>query len=251
MAAVLTGLLFSAACGQNRTLGQADENTGGIGIMEALEGDNPSLAKERAVSCMVRLDVAGTDEAGEDAEYYGSGIIWDAQGGRLIIATAGHLLEKGEILRVVFPDGAECGARVLGIDPTADVGFAEADYNDADGPCMVSLHQRIFDTLDENSPLFILAGSEQGAADLSLDVRLLEKAWYREEFGSDVMLLAGESKEGMSGAGVFDGCGHCIGMVVGGIPGETAVLSMEKINEAYGAWGGQKRDTAPYENDDN
>ena len=200
--------------------------------------------------CCVRLDVAG-----EEAEYYGSGVVWDQKDGRLIIATAGHLLKEGEVLRVVFYDGTVTPGRTVGISASLDVGFVEAEWpetpaeadTDAETPALVSLHQRRFDTLDAYSPLFVMASTPDGCADLTLEASLLERAWYREEFGSDVMILSSSAQEGASGAGVFDGCGNFVGLVLGGTQGQTAVLSMEQVNQAGAEIYGSLRGTEDYE----
>ena len=251
-AAAVFSMSLSAGCGRQKPE-TAGRETDPLPVLEALEGEKPQEAKRLAVSCCVRLDVAG-----EEAEYYGSGVVWDQKDGRLIIATAGHLLKEGEVLRVVFYDGTAAQGRSLGVSDTLDVGFVEADWQGAvtgsdrtgneDGltPALVSLHQRRFDTLDGCSPLFVAAGTQDGCADMILDASLLEKAWYREEFGSDVMILSCDTQAGASGAGVFDGCGNFVGLVLGGAEGKTAVLSMEQVNQAYDEVCGSRRVTDDY-----
>ena len=219
-------------------------------VLEALDGERLQEAKQMTDRCCVRLDVAG-----EEAEYYGSGVVWDERDGRLIIATAGHLLKEGEVLRVVFYDGTVTPGRTVGISASLDVGFVEAEWpetpaeadTDAEIPALVSLHQRRFDTLDAYSPLFVMASAPDGCADLTLEASLLERAWYREEFGSDVMILSSSAQEGASGAGVFDGCGNFVGLVLGGTQGQTAVLSMEQVNQAGAEIYGSLRGTEDYE----
>ena len=266
-------MLFAAGCGRqlpNQSVeeqsgltendsenpGQSQERffrkqTQSFPVLEVLDGEQLQEAKRMTVRCCVRLDVAG-----EDAEYYGSGVVWDQRDGRLIIATAGHLLRKGEVLRIVFYDGMEMPGRTIGISSSLDVGFVEAEWPgtpagtdrdaDAEMPALVGLHQRRFDTMDAYSPLFVVASTPDGCADLILDASLQEKAWYREEFGSNVMILSSGAQEGASGAGVFDGCGSFIGLVLGGAQGQTAVLSMEQVNQAGAGIYGSIRETEDY-----
>lgn len=244
--------------------------------MEALEGEDSVRAKERALSCIARVDIRG-----EAAEYYGSGLLWDFCDDRLILVTAGHLLDQGEVLRIVFPNGEEAEAEGWKRSRLYDVGFVEVDWESRFGggealvmapdaeegdfegvttggesragdgtgtasPALVSLHQRIFETLDSYSVFFLLASGEEGAGDLETDLVLKEKELYREEFGSQVMLFSGRSHAGMSGGGVFDGCGHLAGMAVGGRGDETAALSMETLNAAYGEVYARRVDTQEY-----
>ncbi len=110
--------------------------------------------------------------------------MWDERDGRLIIATAGHLLKEGEVLRVVFYDGTVTPGRTVGISASLDVGFVETEWPetpaeadaDAEIPALVSLHQRRFDTLDAYSPLFLMASTPDGCADLTLEASLLESS---------------------------------------------------------------------------
>ena len=218
-------------------------------LMEPLEGENPKEAHRLASDCIVRLDVSG-----EDGEYYGSGVIWDVEDGSVVLVTAGHLLTKGEIARIGFSDGDRSGEYHVAISDTADVGFVEVPWQTVAGsmgfgnhiPAIACLHQRIFDSLDADSRLSVIASTQDGVGDLLCQGNLKERAWYREEFGIDVMLLDCRSREGMSGAGVFDGYGSLTGIVVGGSEVDTAVVSMEKINEAYEELYNRRRDTQPY-----
>ena len=75
---------------------------------------------------------------------------------------------------------------------------------------------------------------------------LKDKAWFREEFGSDIMVLECEAKPGMSGGGVFDGNGNFVGMLGGGSGNDAAALSMETVNEAYEEVFGRMRNTEEY-----
>lgn len=111
---------------------------------------------------------------------------------------------------------------------------------------VVSLHQRIFETLDGSSQLLVLGCSENGVGDQLRRGTLKEKAWYREEFGADVMVLECESLPGMSGGGIFDCYGNLVGMLEGGSGNSTAAFSMETINEGYEEVFGVKRDTEDY-----
>ena len=233
------------------------EDLWNIGILQPLEGEDPDRAGELAARCVVRLDVTG-----EDGEFYGSGVLWDRDGDDLILATAGHLLEKGEKLRVFFPGGETGEGSDAAVSAATDIGFIRVspDLSVPSGtffpslekgplPSLVSLHQRMFDTLDDRSPLLVVASTRNGAGDLIRGTCLYEKGRYLDEFGTDVMLLDCRGWEGMSGGGVFDGCANLTGLVVGGNASGLAVLSMEKINDACEELYGYRRDTKPYEQD--
>lgn len=300
---ILIQLIFMTGCGQaestqpegtfNQQPAQSAEPSRPQ-TLQPLEGEQPQLAMEMTTGCVVRLDVAG-----DDTEYYGSGLVWDVQKEQLILVTAGHLLNSGELQRIEFADGVAdelingdsfefAGGEMIGFvtDRAAeaesslpdfgemsldinlvcrtsekqDVGFVEIPLEtinslwantaptsaETQSPTVVSLHQRLYDTLDSYSALYVTASSETGAADRNLDAVLAEKVRYQPELEADVMILSCETEAGMSGAGVFDGYGNLIGMVIGGNGGETAALSMEQINEAYFEVYGIRRNTEDY-----
>ena len=229
------------------------QEPGAVEFAKSLEGENVQRAQEQAQRSVVRLDVQGNG-----AEYFGSGVIWDAAEEGIIIVSSRHLLEEGELLRVVFPDGSVTDGKTEGICRVKDIGFASVpgellekenkDSSDAaDKPMLaVSLHQRIFDTLDTESELVVLGCSEDGVGNEIRYAALKDKAWFREEFGSDIMVLECEAKPGMSGGGVFDGSGNFVGMLAGGSGNNAAALSMETVNEAYEEVFGRRRNTEEY-----
>ena len=186
-----------------------------VEFAKSLDGENVEKAQEQAERSVVRLDVQGNG-----AEYFGSGVIWDVK----------------DIGFVVVPEDLTEKEKVNGASSDA----AEKTM------LVVSLHQRIFDTLDAESPLVVLGCSEDGVGDEARHAVLKDKAWFREEFGSDIMVLECEAKPGMSGGGVFDGNGNFVGMLGGGSGNDAAALSMETVNEAYEEVFGRMRNTEEY-----
>ena len=140
-----------------------------VGFAKSLDGENVEKAQEQAERSVVRLDVQGNG-----AEYFGSGVIWDVTEEGIVIVTSRHLLEEGELLRVVLPDGRETSGKTEGLCQVKDIGFVvvpedlpeKEKVNGASSDAaektmlVVSLHQRIFDTLDAESPLVVLGCSE-------------------------------------------------------------------------------------------
>ncbi|MFR6330777.1 MAG: hypothetical protein ACLUOI_19540 [Eisenbergiella sp.] len=126
---------------------------------ESLEGENEEKACEMAVQSIVRLE---TEHNGN--VYFGSGIIWDGDEERIVIATSGHLLEEGRLLGVIFPGKGNVG-ELAGI---CGKGYGVRDSSgklvggSRPEATVVSLHQRIFDTLDGSSSLLALGCSENG-----------------------------------------------------------------------------------------
>lgn len=222
-----------------------EEERDWVVFAESLEGENEEKAHEMAVQSIVRLETENNGKV-----YFGSGILWDADEERIVIATSGHLLEEGRLLRVVFPGGKEAPGEAAGSCEQKDMAFVTVPVSRLEEAGqevrVVSLHQRIFDTLDYSSRLLALGCSESGVGDQFRGGTLKEKAWYREEFGADVMVLECESQPGMSGGGIFDCYGNLVGMLEGGSGNFTAAFSMETINEGYEEVFGVKRDTQDY-----
>lgn len=250
-------VLLAAGCGENGTgpaqikKGMEEEvrDEGGERIVFAgsLEGENEEKAREMAAQSIVRLEV---EDSGTGTVYFGSGILWDGNEEQLVIVTSGHLLKEGALPRVIFPGGKELSGETAGICAQKDMGFVTVPVSllekEDQNAAVVSLHQRIFDTLDQNSRLLVLGCSENGIGDQFRTGTLKEKSWYREEFGADIMVLECESRPGMSGGGVFDCYGNLVGMVGGGSGSNTAAFSMETVNEGYEEIFGVKRNTEEY-----
>ena len=96
----------------------------------------------------------------------GSGVIWDVAEEGIVIVTSRHLLEEGELLRVVLPDGRETSGKTEGICQVKDIGFvvvpggfngkekvngASSDAAEKDNAGGQSASED-FDTLDAESP---------------------------------------------------------------------------------------------------
>lgn len=231
-----------------------------IAIVEALEGERTETARELTGNCVARLDMEQNGVI-----YYGSALLWDVQDEYLILVTAGHLLEQGKLNTICFPDqdmteiSIESSQRDFALQYSTkyDTGFLKIPLEwleqegiigeNAEGEIrLVSLHQRIFNTIDSYSDLHLTASSAEGAGDAALDAVLVEKSESLPEWDPELMIMQCKAEAGMSGGGVFDAYGHLVGMILGGNGTETAVLSMEKINAAYLELYGIQRNTEDY-----
>lgn len=57
---------------------------------------------------------------------------------------------------------------------------------------------------------------------------------YIETFGGEMLYGRGFAREGMSGGGMFDGCGRLIGLLTGGTyRNEIAGVPVDQVWEAY------------------
>lgn len=82
---------------------------------------NPSVVRIINLTALARGS-QGTDETLPEGQ--GSGFVWDTAGH---IVTNHHVVEGADALHVVFPDGIELPAELLGSDPDSDVAVVRID----------------------------------------------------------------------------------------------------------------------------
>jgi S1-C subfamily serine protease len=75
--------------------------------------DALAAAVERVTPSIVRVDV-------RQRRSQGTGVVWAEDG---LIVTADHVLERGEDVEVVLPDGKILAADIVGRDPDRDIGL--------------------------------------------------------------------------------------------------------------------------------
>ena len=196
-----------------------------------LEEPDLETAYENVRDSVVRIDMG---------KAYGSGVIcWMTEEGA-VIATNRHVLAywREETGVVRFPQGYYAGARMLGSSETCDVGFLLVEKEEiglrAFSGLRSALADGIFCGLRVDEEIFCLgAGGEEDEVIFEKAV-LEETDKYIETFGSEMLYGRGFAREGMSGGGMFDGCGRLIGLLTGGTDrNEIAGVSVVQILEAY------------------
>ena len=80
-----------------------------------------------------RSDESQDDEAQPQEDFFfrngqGSGFVWDTRGH---IVTNHHVVEDAHRILVIFADGTEAYAEVIGADPAADIAVLKIDYDEA------------------------------------------------------------------------------------------------------------------------
>jgi 2-alkenal reductase len=78
----------------------------------------------RRVSPAVVTVVTHITRGSQRGTAFGSGVIFDRQG---YIITNNHVVEGGQTYQVIFSDGTQRDARVLGTDPTTDLAVVQVD----------------------------------------------------------------------------------------------------------------------------
>lgn len=177
--------------------------------------EEPDLTRLLEARC-VRLQ-AGTTQ--------GSGVIWGEQGEDLLILTAAHVVEGARKVQVIFSDGEQAEAsRILPLEG-ADGAFLQVPCGSENrwAECQIPEGEKeAFDALVPGDALFV---PELWQEKTELREGELLDAWiYMEDFQNYMMWASLPASPGMSGAGVFDGEGHLVGILCGGAGEQAAIL---------------------------
>lgn len=184
-------------------------------------------------------------------EHYGSGSIYKMKENEIIIVTNRHVLEDfDDDSHVTFFNGAVGFGEILGTSDLADVGFIS--ISTASFPweeLLVFRNVRPLDTeregggqkglwqgngADESIRFFCPDMANYFETPVMKSGELLPQAVYLEDFGMEMLYGTGSAAPGMSGSGVFDGCGNYLGMLTGATgAGEIAAVPLEVVRREY------------------
>lgn len=190
------------------------------------------IACENVRDSVVRVDMG---------KAYGSGVIFRLTADGAVIATNRHVLaywrEESGVIR--FPQGYYASARVLGCSETCDVGFLLVDREEiglraATGLRSVFADADVYAAQRTGEEIFCLGAGREEEETIFQEAVLVETDKYIETFGGEMLYGRGFAREGMSGGGMFDGCGRLIGLLTGGTyQNEIAGVPVDQVLEAY------------------
>lgn len=196
-----------------------------------LEVADPAAAYENVKNSVVRLDMGAA---------YGSGIIYRLTEEAVIIATNRHVLEYwDETAGVVwFPQGYFADATVLGSASESDVGFLRVENGELGYDTLMTLRSVCTDEMPLDGQAQIegfCVGMDRREQEPVFHEAVLEREErYIALFQGDMLYGHGFAREGMSGGGIFDSCGHLLGLLAGGTyQNEIAGVSAGRIAAAY------------------
>lgn len=197
-----------------------------------LEEPDLEAACENVQKSVVRIDMGRA---------YGSGVIFRLTGDGAVIATNRHVLaywrEESGVIR--FPEGYYASARVLGNSENCDVGFLLVEKVSAGVEALtrlrsVSVDERAYDGLQKGEAFFVLGAGREADETIFQEAVFNESDKYIETFGGEMLYGRGFAREGMSGGGMFDGCGRMIGLLAGGTcQNEIAGVPIDQVVQAY------------------
>lgn len=193
---------------------------------------DPEAACENVRDSVVRIDM-GTA--------YGSGVIFRLTEEGAVIATNRHVLaywqDESGVIR--FPQGYYAGARVLGSSKECDVGFLLVDREEIGLQALSELRsvfagEGVSSEMRQGQEIFCLGAGREEEETTFQDAVLEDTDRYIETFGGEMLYGHGFAREGMSGGGMFDGCGRLIGLLTGGTyQNEIAGVPVDQVWEAY------------------
>ena len=169
-------------------------------------------------------------------EHAGSGLIWRMDSGRLIIASSRHLLMEDVYASVIFCDGTQTQARILGYSQQYDVGFLCIETKELSESTLRKINAVVpfLDDIEGSVQVRSVFLSERAGADIiQLGVNLGEgglmfskgyimAADFSPVFNCFMIQTKCYARAGMSGGGMFDESGQLIGMISGGDVSETS-----------------------------
>ncbi len=239
---ILSCLLLFTGCGEKgRSEGNADTETAGQKVSEESSGTGqadagreftelPLQTEQKLTETDIRVMKSLVEIQTGDRQ--GSGVIYDEEENRILIATAGHVLaeDTGEI-RVIFPDGTQVAATGTQTVDSCDLAFLWVDKaelsEEAWKTCLpVQTDRNVFDALKEYDDVWMYGG-ETG---MPVYAFVVDPWIYVEDFEQYMLLLQGLIAPGMSGGGAFTEDGVFVGILCGGDEeGKVAVVPYSMI----------------------
>ncbi len=197
-----------------------------------LEEEDVEAARGNAENCVVRVIMG---------KAYGSGVIYAMTADAVIIATNRHVLEYWDDAEgiVWFPQGYFMSARCLGSAENCDVGFLQVESGEFAMETLLALRHVAVDEESDGGPergtaVFCLGAGREVEEVLYQEAVVEEPVRYIEDFDAYMLYGRGFAREGMSGCGIFDGCGYLVGLLAGGTDrNEIAGVPVKDVAAAY------------------
>ena len=169
----------------------------------------------------------------------GSGVVFEKKEDRLVVLTAGHVVQgMPEKVEVVLQGNEKIESAIYVVSQASDIAFITIPV----AAVSTELWQEIpvavwdkdrFDGLSGGEQMTLQGFLENGSSQ-ELVCDLIYPWIYTEDFAQYMMLLRGEILPGMSGGGVFDEAGNLVGILCGvSEEREIAVLPLSIILAEY------------------
>lgn len=240
--------LLCAGCGRITGTEKDDENSSIEPSEEILMEKNICVktvwtGKEENIDKAVMENQAASVQVIAGKEY-GSGVLWDVRGEKLIVATAAHVLAEAETGKLLFVDKWEAEFELLYQDLEKDIAFLETDLSAVpEETCqkirLVSISDSCYQNLKAGTEIGLvgidgmLPGSMPDDISVTSTGTVIEKNWYVADFPIEMLYMKCYAQPGMSGCGVFDAHGHLLGLLDGGNGEESVGIPVSVMEEMY------------------
>ncbi len=206
-------------------------------LREGEQGGRTAGLSEASGGTIVRINVGGTS---------GSGVLCAADGEKLYIVTAAHVMQEEAGARPVeigFGDSAVLACGDYWIAKGADLAFLEIPMDELTAETarscrLAATDKESYDGLIDGDAVLCMGCQREG--ELACYEGVLTDNWiYVEDFAQYMILADCQIVPGMSGGGLYDGRGRLIGIACGGNEqGELAAVPLHvaqaKFSEHYG-----------------
>lgn len=220
-----------------QTTSYEDEYSGAVKLgafmMPELTDKNQNEIYEEASRCIVRIEMG---------QYMGSGLIWDMEENGMVIAANKHLLRESAYGKVTFANEITLQAEVLYFSQECDLGFLFIPREQLYAELLRDCYEvrKVQNGAEQTEELFVekkiiqIASSKQVASDCYRGIA--KRMVFVPEFQTYMLETACFSKAGMSGGGVFDEKGNCLGMIAGGEVGMDDLTRESDITYCIPVW---------------
>ncbi len=164
----------------------------------------------------------------------GSALLWDRNENMVIFVTAAHVVEGNEVAELMLLPGGESIEACVYFVKGLDLAFLQVDAEYVKDTSFD--FSAVFEEVNpvESGKRIKATGYNAEGMLLVYEGAVLEPWIYTEDFQSHMLLCECEAVPGMSGGGVFDEKGVCLGIVCGkNDSGQLAVLPASVIESEY------------------
>jgi hypothetical protein len=159
----------------------------------------------------------------------GSGIIWKINDDNIVIVSNKHILKNDVKANIVFCNGEEAVADVIGYSQQYDIGFVSIDKSYITDKLLRDIYEVVPDiypseTSDDKSEFLqeyghskiIQVGVNYDDNVVEFTIGTVKELEFIPLFNTNIVVSNCYAKAGMSGGGVFDDRGKLLGMISGG-----------------------------------
>ena len=222
--AALLAMLFFLACGgcSSQTPPAEEDDVQSkeeraVSVAPLLTYENPDSEN---LADMLQCECGGMMVQLEAGRSVGSGVIYSAEEGTMVILTAAHVLTDADgRVEITFVDGWKTESTDFFLWEQADVAQIRLPLEQIPEERLkeyrlANVDRDAYDKLRTGDGCIVM-GSKTGVAEEAYEGIVLDAWIYMEDYGHHMVWVKAYGKPGMSGGGLFDQQGHFLGILSG------------------------------------